>query len=62
MQDSRIDLSSKRGKISQELGSVDYGEAFRAVLALLTDPAQGITRDLNELAIGHRVVHAKLRR
>ncbi len=58
LQNSRIDLSSKKGKISKELGSINHGEAFKAIVALLTDHVDGVTRDLNELtAVGHRVVH-----
>lgn len=56
--DSRIISSSKKGKVRTELGSIDYGEAFKAVLALLIDHDEGVIGELNEItAVGHRVVH-----
>ena len=58
LENSIIIFSSKKGKISRELGSIDYGEAFKVVVAVITDPHEGIIGDLNELtAVGHRVVH-----
>lgn len=58
LEDARINFSSKKVKISKELGSIDHSEAFRAVVALITDHDEGVIRDLSELtAVGHRVVH-----
>jgi acetate kinase len=55
---ARIISSLRRGKISKDLGSAGYGEAFQAVIGLITDRDQGVIRDLSELtAVGHRVVH-----
>ena len=54
----RIIFSSNRAKISKELVSIDYREAFKAVIELLTDSGNGPIKNLKELtAIGHRVVH-----
>ncbi|UCC40487.1 MAG: acetate/propionate family kinase [Candidatus Aminicenantes bacterium] len=50
--------STKEGKVTKELGSIGYEEAFGAVVNLLVDPKSGAIRDLEELsAVGHRVVH-----
>ena len=58
LQDSCIYTSSKKGKISKELGSINHSEAFKAVIALLTDHMKGVIKNLDELtAVGHRVVH-----
>jgi len=58
LENSRIISSSKKGKITRELGFLGYGKAFQAVLALLTDRDHGVIGNPNELtAVGHRVVH-----
>ena len=58
LENSRIISSSKKGKITRELGFLGYGKAFQAVLASLTDRDHGVMGGLNELtAVGHRVVH-----
>jgi acetate kinase len=58
LENSCIISSSKKGRIHKELGTVDYGQAFKAVVALLTDKDGGVIGDLDELtAVGHRVVH-----
>jgi acetate kinase len=58
LENSCIISSSKRGKIRKELGSINYGEAFKAVTALISDNDVGVIKDLKELtAVGHRVVH-----
>ena len=58
LENARIISSSKRGKVSREIGSIDHSGAFRAVVSLLTDPDDGVLGDLQELtAVGHRVVH-----
>jgi acetate kinase len=55
---ARITYSSKKGKISKELGSIDHADAFKAMVAMLIDPNEGVIDDLKKLtAIGHRVVH-----
>lgn len=41
-----------------ELGQADHLAAVKAVLSLLTDPAEGCIKDFSEIdAVGHRVVH-----
>lgn len=58
LENSSVTCSSDKGKISKELGSAGHEDAFKAVVDLLTDPKDGVIRDLSELsAIGHRVVH-----
>ncbi len=58
LENSCLISSSNKGKVTKELGTVGYEEAFKAVIALLTDPKEGVISDLNELsAVGHRVVH-----
>ncbi len=58
LENSLIEFSSRKGKISKELGSLDHYQAFKAVVSVITDPDDGVVRDLNELtAVGHRVVH-----
>ncbi len=58
LENSCIISSSKKGKITRELGFLGYGKGFQAVLALLTERDHGAIGDLNELtAVGHRVVH-----
>lgn len=58
LENSCIISSSRKGKITREIGHLDYGEAFQAVVALLTDHDQGVIEDPNGLtAVGHRVVH-----
>ena len=48
----------KKAKITKELISIDYQEAFKAVIDLSTEYGNGPIKDLKELtAIGHRVVH-----
>ncbi|MFC1534943.1 acetate/propionate family kinase [Thermodesulfobacteriota bacterium] len=56
--DSRIISKSRKGKTSKDLGHTDHNKAFKVVIAQLTDPDEGVIKDLNELnAVGHRVVH-----
>lgn len=58
LEDSSLIFSLKGRKITKELGSIGYEEAFRAIVDLLTDPNEGPIKDLKELnAVGHRVVH-----
>ena len=58
LENSSLISSSMKGKIKKELGSIDYGAAFKAVVTLLTSQDAGVLCDLTELtAIGHRVVH-----
>jgi acetate kinase len=58
LENSCLISSSTKGKVTKELGTVGYEEAFKAVVALLTDPRDGVISDLDELsAVGHRVVH-----
>ena len=58
LEDSRLILTSKKGEISNELGSINHSQALRAIVSLLTDRDQGVVRNLAELtAVGHRVVH-----
>ncbi len=53
-----IIMSSKKRNISRELGPIDHREAFRAVVDLMSDPQDGVIKDLNQItAVGHRVVH-----
>ena len=41
-----------------ELGHADHVKAIRAILNLLTDPAEGCIKSYDEIeAVGHRVVH-----
>lgn len=41
-----------------ELGNADHVKAIRAILNLLTDPAEGCIKSYDEIeAVGHRVVH-----
>lgn len=41
-----------------ELGQIDHLAAVRAILNLLTDPAEGCIKSFDEIdAVGHRVVH-----
>jgi acetate kinase len=45
-------------ELAKELISIDYQEAFKAVIDLSTEYGNGPIKDLKELtAIGHRVVH-----
>jgi len=58
LENTRISSSSKNGKISKELGSIDHSEAFKSVVALIINSTEGTIRDLNELTVvSHRVVH-----
>jgi acetate kinase len=58
LENSSIHASSGKGRLEKELGRIGYEGAFRAVMGLLTDPTDGVIKDLNELsAVGHRVVH-----
>jgi acetate kinase len=58
LENPRIISSSRKAKITKELISIDYRDAFKAVIDLLTDSGSSFVRDLKELtAIGHRVVH-----
>jgi acetate kinase len=58
LEKSRIVSSSKKHKINRELGSIAHGEAFRAIVDLITDVEDGVIENLNQLtAVGHRVVH-----
>jgi acetate kinase len=58
LDNSSIISSSRKGKISKELGAIGYEEAFKAVVDILTGPNEGVIGNLNELsAVGHRVVH-----
>src|SRR4030042_4426188 len=58
LDNSRNIIKRKSGKTTIELGSVDYAKAFQAVIAVLTDPSEGVIKDLKEItAVGHRVVH-----
>jgi acetate kinase len=56
--DARLISSTKKGKLNKELGAINHGGALKAIISLLTDPAEGVIRDLKEItAIGHRVAH-----
>lgn len=58
LENARVVCSSRRGKVARELGPAGYGEAFEAVVALITDPEIGAIKDVGEIsAVGHRVVH-----
>jgi acetate kinase len=58
LENSRIVASSKKGRTSQDLGTVDHSQAFEAMVAMLTDRDDGVVGSLDELtAVGHRVVH-----
>jgi acetate kinase len=58
LENSCLISSSAKGKVTKELGTVGYEEAFKAVVSLLTNPKDGVISDLDELsAVGHRVVH-----
>ncbi len=58
LEDSSIRASSGKGRLEKELGRIGYEGAFRAVVGLLADKADGVIKDLNELsAVGHRIVH-----
>jgi acetate kinase len=53
-------LVSKHGqeKKTVDLGNIGYEEAFKAVVKSLTDPDDGVIREIEEIsAVGHRVVH-----
>ena len=58
LENSRIVYSSRKARISRELGHVDHSRAFEVMVALLTDQDEGVIGNMNELAaVGHRVVH-----
>jgi len=58
LENTRMTFSSKKNKISRELGSVDHSGALGAMAEMLTDHDKGVINDLNELTVvGHRVVH-----
>ncbi len=58
LENTRMTYSSKKGKTSKELSSIDHSGAFKAIVAMLTDHDEGVIGDLNELtAVGHRVAH-----
>ncbi len=58
LENARIVVSRRQDKVSRELGRLDHRQAFGAVISFLTDPNEGVIKDMNELtAIGHRVVH-----
>jgi acetate kinase len=58
LEDSRIIVSKREGRMTTELGPAGYEEAFEAVVAALTNPAEGVIESLEEIdAVGHRVVH-----
>ena len=45
-------------KATVELGLIDHNAAVKAILNILTDPAEGCIRSYSEIdAVGHRVVH-----
>ena len=45
-------------KATIELGLIDHNAAVKAILNILTDPAEGCIRSYSEIdAVGHRVVH-----
>jgi acetate kinase len=55
---SQIVSKHGNGKMTRELGSIGYEEAFQAVVESLTDPEEGVIQDMEEInAVGHRVVH-----
>lgn len=58
LENTRMTFSSKKNKISRELGSIDHSGALGAMAEMLTDHDKGVINDLNELTVvGHRVVH-----
>ncbi len=58
LENARMTFSSKKNKISRELGSIDHSGALGAMAEMLTDHDKGVINDLNELTVvGHRVVH-----
>jgi len=58
LENARIAVSRRQEKVSRELGRLDHRQAFGAVISSLTDPNEGVIKNMNELtAIGHRVVH-----
>jgi acetate kinase len=58
LENTRMTFSSKKNKISRELGSIDHSGALGAMAEMLTDHDTGVINDLNELTVvGHRVVH-----
>ncbi len=58
LENTRMTFSSKKNKISRELGSIDHSGALGAMAEMLTDHDKGVISDLNELTVvGHRVVH-----
>ncbi len=58
LETSRIIKKHGQEESIRELGSIGYEEAFKAVVESLTDPEEGVIRNLKEIsAVGHRVVH-----
>jgi acetate kinase len=58
LENTRMTFSSKKNKISRELGPVDHSGALGAMAEMLTDHDKGVINNLNQLTVvGHRVVH-----
>jgi acetate kinase len=55
---SRFISNCGKERKTRELGSIGYEEAFKAVVESLTDPDEGVIKNMDEIsAVGHRVVH-----
>ncbi len=56
--DTRLVHQGPQGKLTRELPSGGYGEAFQAMLRELTAKDTGVVREPSEISVvGHRVVH-----